>query len=156
MERRSVKKKIRASMGFEPMTSALPVCCSTNWAMKPHTGSEVNLLSSYLSWGVKWCEVYEIIHFLIHYKLNPQHFFSTLSKSHCTFQILESWPWLQGNLIITWSVWNTGKAFWPVINVRFRVAKIRFSQILEYSIPCITLGKKRRKRVTLGSRFSCV
>ena len=37
--------------------------CSTNWAMKPHIGSEVNLLSSYLPWGVKWCEVYEIIHF---------------------------------------------------------------------------------------------
>ena len=55
-------KKIRASTGFEPVTSALPVRCSTNWATKPHIGSEVNLLSSYLSWGVKWCEVYEIIH----------------------------------------------------------------------------------------------
>ena len=32
--------------------------------MEPHTGSEVNLLNSYLPWGVKWCEVYqhEIIH----------------------------------------------------------------------------------------------
>ena len=28
--------------------------------MKPHIGSEVNLLSSYLPWGVKRCEVYEI------------------------------------------------------------------------------------------------
>ena len=35
-------KKIRASTGFEPMTSAIPVRCSTNWAMKPHIGSEVN------------------------------------------------------------------------------------------------------------------
>ena len=51
------KKKIRASTGFEPVTSALLVRCSTNWAMKPHIGSEVNLLSSYLPWGVKWCEV---------------------------------------------------------------------------------------------------
>ena len=25
-----------ASMGFEPMTSAIPVRCSINWAMKPH------------------------------------------------------------------------------------------------------------------------
>ena len=58
-------KKIRASTGFEPVTSALPVRCSTNWAMKPHIGSEVNLLSSYLPWGVKWCEVYEIIHIWI-------------------------------------------------------------------------------------------
>ena len=43
LERRSLKK-IRASTGFEPVTSALPVRSSTNWAMKPHTGSEVNLL----------------------------------------------------------------------------------------------------------------
>ena len=85
-----------------------------------------------------------------------QHSFPTPSQSHYTFQILESWPWLQGNLIITRSAWNTGKAFWPLINVRFRAAKIRFSQILEYSMHCITLGKKRRKRVTLGSRFSRV
>ena len=27
---------MRASMGFEPVTSAIPVRCSTNWAMKPH------------------------------------------------------------------------------------------------------------------------
>ena len=45
-------------MRFEPVTSAIPVRCSTNWAMKPHIGSEANLLSSYLPWGVKWCEVY--------------------------------------------------------------------------------------------------
>ena len=51
-------KKIRASKGFEPVTSAIPVRCSTNWAKKPHIGSEANLLSSYLPWGVKWCEVY--------------------------------------------------------------------------------------------------
>ena len=38
-------KKIRVSTGFE---SVIPVWCSTNWAMKPHTGSGVNLLSSYL------------------------------------------------------------------------------------------------------------
>ena len=43
--------------------SGLQRDCSTNWAMKPHIGSEVNLLSSYLPWGVKWWEVYEIIHF---------------------------------------------------------------------------------------------
>ena len=53
-------KKIRASMGFEPVTSAIPVRCSANWAMKPHIGSKVNLLSSYLPWGVKWCEVYRL------------------------------------------------------------------------------------------------
>ena len=41
-------EKIRASAGFEPVTSAIPVRFSTNCAMKPHIGSEVNLLSSYL------------------------------------------------------------------------------------------------------------
>ena len=40
---------------FEPMTSAIPVRCSTNWAMKPHIGSKVNLLSSYLP--VQWNHV---------------------------------------------------------------------------------------------------
>ena len=30
LERRSLKKKIRPSTGFEPVTSALPVRCSTN------------------------------------------------------------------------------------------------------------------------------
>ena len=45
---------------FQPLlfsTSAIPVRCSTNWAMKPHIGSEANLLSSYRPWGEKWCEV---------------------------------------------------------------------------------------------------
>ena len=28
-------KKIQAWTGFEPMTSAMPVQCSTNWAIKP-------------------------------------------------------------------------------------------------------------------------
>ena len=74
-----------------------------------------------------------------------QHSFPMLSQSHCTFQILESWPWPQGSLIITWSARNTGKAFWPLINVRFRAAKIRFSQILEYSMHCITLAKERKE-----------
>ena len=32
-------------MGFEPVTSVILVRCSTNWAMKPYIGSEVNLLS---------------------------------------------------------------------------------------------------------------
>ena len=54
---------VKQNSGFGPGTSALPVRYSTNWAMKPHIGSEVNLLSSYLPWGVKWCEVYEVIHF---------------------------------------------------------------------------------------------
>ena len=41
----------------------VPVRCSTNWAMKPHIGSEVNLLSSYLPVRseMMW-SLYEIIH----------------------------------------------------------------------------------------------
>ena len=34
---RSLKKKFGTSTGFEPVTSRLPVRCSTNWAMKPLT-----------------------------------------------------------------------------------------------------------------------
>ena len=56
-------EKIRASTGFEPVTSAIPVRCSTNWAMKPHIGSEVNLLSSYLPVRSEMMRsLYEIIH----------------------------------------------------------------------------------------------
>ena len=54
LEGRSLKN-IRASTGFEPVTSAIPVRCSTNWAVKPHIGSEVNLLSSCLP--VQWNDV---------------------------------------------------------------------------------------------------
>ena len=43
---------------FEPVTAAMPSRCCTNWAMKPHIGSEAKQLSSYLPWRVKWCEVY--------------------------------------------------------------------------------------------------
>ena len=34
------------------VTSVIPVRWSTNWAIKPHIGSEVNLLSSCLPWGL--------------------------------------------------------------------------------------------------------
>ena len=57
-------EKIRASPGFEPVTSTIPVRCCTNWAMKPHIGSEVNLLTSYLApvrSEMMW-SIYEIIH----------------------------------------------------------------------------------------------
>ena len=51
LERRSLKKN-RTSTGFKLVTSAISVRCSTNWVMKPHIGSEVKLLSSYLP--VQW------------------------------------------------------------------------------------------------------
>ena len=48
-------------------------------------------------------------------------------------------------VIIARSALNTGKAFCPLINVRFRAADVTFSQILEYSMHCITLAKERIK-----------
>ena len=45
LETRSVKK-IRASTRFEPVTSAIPVRYSTNWAMKPHLAPNVWLHST--------------------------------------------------------------------------------------------------------------
>ena len=77
-----ILKKIQASMGFEPVTSALPVRCSTNWAIKPHIGSKVNcgfpfsrersemMLSRwndpYMNCGCRWkCEVIIAVNFLI-------------------------------------------------------------------------------------------
>ena len=57
LEGRSLKN-MRASMGFEPLTSATPARCSTNWAMKPHIGSEVKFVEFMSSCAVKWCEIY--------------------------------------------------------------------------------------------------
>ena len=42
LEKRSLTK-IRASTGFEPVTFAIALRYSTNWTMKLHIGSEVNL-----------------------------------------------------------------------------------------------------------------
>ena len=51
LERRSLKKSgLQRDSNLWP--PRIPVRCSTNWAMKPHIGSEVNLLSSYLP--VQW------------------------------------------------------------------------------------------------------
>ena len=47
LEGRSLKN-MRTSTGFEPVASAKPVRCSTNWAVKPHIVNEVNLLNSCL------------------------------------------------------------------------------------------------------------
>ena len=51
-------KKSGLQRDSNPWPPRIPVRCSTNRAMKPHIGSEVNLLSSYLPWEVKWREVY--------------------------------------------------------------------------------------------------
>ena len=46
-------KKNQASTGFEPRTFALPVRCSTNWAMKPSTlgfGQFVGFIRPWKEW----------------------------------------------------------------------------------------------------------
>ena len=57
------RKKTRASTRLEPMTSAIPVRCSTNWAMKPHIGSNLPVKwnyvrhiwnNSYLYCSIRW------------------------------------------------------------------------------------------------------
>ena len=46
-------KKFRTLMGFEPVTSRLPVRCSTNWAMKPLTLGAGQLWVHMFPWK-KW------------------------------------------------------------------------------------------------------
>ena len=57
--------------------------------------------------------------------------------------------------IITRSAWNFKKPSWPLINVSLRAAKVRFTQS-DFRILCalhnLSERKKRRKKVTLGSR----
>ena len=56
------KKKFRTSTGFEPVTSRLPVRCSTNWAMKPLTLGAGQLWVHMFPWK-KWVlMIYEINH----------------------------------------------------------------------------------------------
>ena len=56
------KKKIGTSTGFEPVTSRLPVRCSTNWAMKPLTLGAGQLWVHMFPWK-KWVlMIYEINH----------------------------------------------------------------------------------------------
>ena len=54
MERKK-PENIRASTGFEPVTSVILMRWSTDWAVKPHIGNEVNFFSSYLP--VQWNDV---------------------------------------------------------------------------------------------------
>ena len=60
--RKDARKKFRTSTGFEPVTSRLPVRCSTNWAMKPLTLGAGQLWVHMFPWK-KWVLViYEINH----------------------------------------------------------------------------------------------
>ena len=60
--RKEAWKKFRTSTGFEPVTSRLPVRCSTKWAMKPLTLEEGQLWVHMFPWK-KWVlMIYEINH----------------------------------------------------------------------------------------------
>ena len=57
--RKEAWKIFRASTGFEPVTSALLVRCSTNWAMKTNTLGAKSIVSSYvpvkvIEWQMKY------------------------------------------------------------------------------------------------------
>ena len=54
--------------GFKPVTSTIPVRCSTNWAMKTRIGSEVNFVEfiSPVRSEMAWSISYEIIHIYIY------------------------------------------------------------------------------------------
>ena len=59
---RKPEKTFRTSTGFEPVTSRLPVRCSTNWAMKPLTLGAGQLWVHMFPWK-KWVlMIYEINH----------------------------------------------------------------------------------------------
>ena len=88
-------------MGFELVTSATPVRCSTNWAVKPHVGSEVNLFISYLP--VQWNDVKYIwnscIKFtaiiILHFHLQPQYNMNFICISHdCIYFLIWLLRWL--------------------------------------------------------------
>ena len=58
--RKEAWKKFRTSTGFKPVTSRLPVRCSTNWAMKPLTLGAGQLWVHMFPWK-KWVlMIYEI------------------------------------------------------------------------------------------------
>ena len=60
--RKEAWKKFRTSTGFGPVTSRLPVRCSTNWAMKPLTLRAGQLWVHMYPWK-KWVLIiYEINH----------------------------------------------------------------------------------------------
>ena len=48
-------------------------------------------------------------------------------------------------VVVVVVTWNTGKALWPLLNVRLTIAKVIFGQILEYSLHCITLAKEKKE-----------
>ena len=66
--RKEAWKKFRTSTGFEPVTSRLPVRCSTNWAMKPLTlGAGQLWVHNMFPWK-KWVlMIYEINHNVIYF-----------------------------------------------------------------------------------------
>ena len=60
--RKEAWKQFRTSIGFEPVTSRLPVQCSTNWTMKPLTLGAGQLWVRMFPWK-KWVlMIYEINH----------------------------------------------------------------------------------------------
>ena len=57
--------------------------------------------------------------------------FPSLANHFVAFQILESWPWPQGNPITTCSAWNTRKALRPLVNVRLPSGKSKIKVLVK-------------------------
>ena len=78
-------KKSGLQRDSNPWPPRIPVRCSTNWAMKPHIGSKVNLLSSSLpvQWNhVKyiWNNSYFVLRYEVKVKCDHRSKFSNLSN----------------------------------------------------------------------------
>ena len=104
-------KKLRASTGSEPVTSAIPVRCSTNWAMKPHIGSDVNLSSSYLPVGneMMWC-IYETIHIWTAVVDESEEWSSQYILLYMTLCVVRAWSFSRCRWSVT--VNNTKHVTW--------------------------------------------
>ena len=93
--------------------------CSTNWAMKPHIGSEVILLSSYLPVRseMMW-SIYEVIHIwtaVVDESESNNHCsnFSNLSNWYEEIETLASQATLRWKLDLFEPIQLTKKLFWP-------------------------------------------
>ena len=94
--RKEAWKKCRTSTGFEPVTSRLPVRCSTNWAMKPLTMGAGQL------WVHMWVDMFNCGNIWTHnwtYMFNF-HFISAVHIGFISYVI--NTHFFHGNIWIDW------------------------------------------------------
>ena len=117
-------KKIQAWTGCEPMTSAMPVQCSTNWAIKP-TGS----------WS--YCE------FVIYpcFTSNPSGpgkssvaLLPTLLLHHSVIQFQQN-KWPQGVAVLPWSLSKHKAHFMPEVRVKLAEVWLPYGTACSNDLP---------------------